>query len=166
MVSVFHFLKSIFKDRRSKIKNFLCTPLSDSVHFQGYVVDVCNKTIVHINSLRNNNSKNATSTAIATTVSDDENINFKSYFKQRVQFESDSFGVWLVAGIFSYAHALPLPSGLDDAFDIAYSSLERKTKIHSPVPTSSNWKNKDHINFFSTAHFMLLWKIHFVLNSF
>ena len=92
------------------------------MHFQSYVVDVYNKTIVHIDSLRNNNSKNATSTAIATTVFDDENINFKYYFKRRVQFESDSFGVWLVAGIFSYAQALPLPWGLDDAFDISYSS--------------------------------------------
>ena len=136
------------------------------MHFQGYVVDVCNKTIVHIDSLRNNNSKNATSTLIATILFDHENINFKSYFKQRVQFESDSFGVWLVAVTFSYVHALPLPSGLDDAFDIANSSLERKTEIHSSVPTSSNWKNKDHIDFFSTAHSMLFWKIHFVLNSF
>ena len=74
------------------------------MHFQGYVNDVCNKTTVHVDSLRNNNSKNATSKAIATTLFDSENISFKSYFKRRVQF---SCGVWLVADIVSYVHALP-----------------------------------------------------------
>ena len=50
-----------------------------------------------------------------------------------------------------------MPSGLDDAFDIAYSLLERKVEIpvNSSVPTSSNWKSEDHINFFSTAHFLV-----------
>ena len=151
------FFKKYLKKSQIKNKNFLCIPLSDGVHFQGYVADVCNKTIVHVDSLRNNNSKNATSKAIATTLFDDENINFKSYFKRRVQFDSNSCGVWLVAGIASYVHALPLPSGLDDAFDIAYSLLERKLEIpvNSSVPTSSNWKSEDHINFFSTAHFLV-----------
>ena len=151
------FFKKYLKKSQIENKNFLCIPLCDGVHFQGYVADVCNKTIVHVDSLRNNNSKNATSKAIATTLFDDENINFKSYFKRRVQFDSNSCGVWLVAGIASYVHALPLPSGLDDAFDIAYSLLERKVEIpvNSSVPTSSNWKSEDHINFFSTAHFLV-----------
>ena len=50
-----------------------------------------------------------------------------------------------------------MPSGLDDAFDFAHSSLERKAEIpvNSSVPTSSNWKSEDHINFFSTAHFLV-----------
>ena len=99
------------------------------MHFQGYVAAVCNKTVVHVHSLRNNNSKNATSKAIATTLFDDENINFKSYFKRRVQLDSNNCGVWLVAGIASYAHRLPLPSGLDDAFDIAYSPLGLKRRF-------------------------------------
>ena len=123
------FFKKHLKKSKIKNKNFLSIPLCDDVHFQGYIVDVCNKTIVDVQSLRNNNSKNATSKAVATTLFDDENINFKCYFKRRVQFDSNSCGVWLVAGIASYVHALPLPSVLDDAFDIAYSSLERKTEI-------------------------------------
>ena len=138
-------------------KNFLCIPLCDGVHFQGYVADVCNKTIVHVASIRNNNSKNATSKAIATTLFDDENINFKSYFKRRVRFDSNSCGVWLVAGIASYVHALPSPLELDNAFDIAYSLLERKAEIpvNSSLTTSSNWKSENHIKFFSTAHFLV-----------
>ena len=75
------FFKKYLKISQIEYKNFLWIPLYDGVHFQGYVADVCNKTIVHVDSLRNNNSKNATSKAIATTLFDDESINFKSYFK-------------------------------------------------------------------------------------
>ena len=151
------FFKKDVKKSQIENKNFLCISLCDAVHFQGYVVDVCNKTIVHVDSLRNNNSKNATSKAIATTLFDDENINFKSYFKRTVQFDSNNCGVWLVVGIAPYVHALPLPSGLDDTFVIAYSSLESKAEIpvNSSAPTSSNWKREDHIDFFSTAHFLV-----------
>ena len=41
---------------------------------------MCNKTIVHADFLRNNNSKNATSKATATTLFEEEN-NYKSYFE-------------------------------------------------------------------------------------
>ena len=126
---VYQFFKKHLKKSKINNNNFLSIPLCDGAHFQGYVVDVCNKTIVDVQSLRNNNSKNATSKAVATTLFDDENIKFKCYFKRRVQFDSNSCGVWLVAGIACYVHALPLPSVLDDAFDIAYSSLERKAEI-------------------------------------
>ena len=156
MVTVFHSLKNILKNRRSKIRIFLCIPLCDGVHFQGYVVDVCNKIIVHIDSIRNNSSKNATSKATEATLFDDANINFKFYFIWRIQFDSNICGVWLVAGIIPYVHALPLLLRLDDAFDIAYNSLERKAKIpiNSSVPTSSNWIRVDHIGVSLTTHFL------------
>ena len=50
-----------------------------------------------------------------------------------------------------------MPLGLDDAFDIAYTLLERNAEIavSSSIPTSSNWKSKYHIDFFSTAHFLV-----------
>ena len=100
------FLKKYLRKSQIKNKTFSCISVCDSVYFQGYVLDVSNKTIVHVDSLRNNNRKNATPAATATTLLDDENINFKFYFKQRVRFESNSFGIWLVAGIASYIHAL------------------------------------------------------------
>ena len=114
------FFKKYLTKSQIKNKNFLFIPLCDGVHFQGYVADVCNKTVVNADSLRNNDSKNVTSKAIATTLFDDENINFKSYFKRRVRFDSNSCGVWLVAGIASYVHALPLPSGLHLILHTAY----------------------------------------------
>ena len=69
------FFKKYLKKSLIENNNFLCIPQCDGVHFQGYVVDVCDKTIVHVISLRNNNSKNATSTAIAATLFDNGNIN-------------------------------------------------------------------------------------------
>ena len=111
---------------------------------------------MHVDSLQNDNSKNATSKPIAKTLFDDENINFKSYLKRRVQFDSTSCGVWIVA-VIAYVHALPMPSGLDDAFDNAYGSIERKAQIpvNLSIPTSTNCKSKDYINFFSTVHFLV-----------
>ena len=142
--------KKYIKKPQFENTNFLCISLCDGVHFGGYVVGACDKTVVHVNCLQNNNSKNATSRAIATTLFNGENINFKSYLKRRVQFYSNSCGVWSVAGIASYVHALPLPSGLDDAFDIESSLLENKAEIpvNSSVPTSSNWKSEDHFEIF------------------
>ena len=144
------FFKKYLKKSQIENKIFFCISLCDGVHFQGYAVDVCDKTVVHVDCLQNNNSKNAISRAIGTTLFDDKNINFKSYFKRRVQFYSSNCGVWLVAGIASYTHALPLRSGLDDAFDTACSLLEHKAEIpvNSSIPTSSNWKSEDHIDFF------------------
>ena len=128
------------------------------MHFQGYVADVCNKTIVHVDSPRNNNSKNAqpqkqsqlpylmTRTSTSNLI-----LNKVSSLTSTVVV----FGLLLVLP--AYVHAIPLPLGLDDAFDIAYSLLECKVEIpvNSSVPTSSNWKSEDHINFFSTAHFLV-----------
>ena len=51
---------------KSQIDNI---PLCDGVHFQGYVFGVCKKTIVHVNFLRNNNSKNATYLMTRTSTS-------------------------------------------------------------------------------------------------
>ena len=132
--------------------------MRDGVHFQGYVVDVRKKIIVHFDSLRNKSSRNATSKAISRTLFDNENINFESFFKERVQFDSNSCGVWLVAGITSYIHALPFPSDRDDAFEIAYSALEFKTNnivTNSSVPAPPNWKSEDHTELFSSAYFVI-----------
>ena len=50
-----------------------------------------------------------------------------------------------------------MPLGLDDEFGIAYSSLERKWEIpvDLSVPTLSNWKSKDDIDFFPTEYFLV-----------
>ena len=86
---------------------------------------------VHVDSLRQKNSKNSTSAIIASITFENDNVTFTSYFHSRVQF--------------------------DDAFDIAYGLLERKSEISSnpSVPTSGSWNSEDHITLFSTAHFLI-----------
>ena len=130
--------------KRSQIenKNFLCIPLCNSVRFQGYVVDVCNKTIVHVDSLQNNNIKKATSKTIATTLFDDDNIKTRTS-NLILNKESSLNPTAVVLACCQYCFfcpSLPLPSGLDDAFDIAYSLLEHKAEIpvNLSVPASSN----------------------------
>ena len=46
-------------------REFIVIPLCDGHHFQGYIVDVKKKQIVHIDSLTVQNSANATSRKIA-----------------------------------------------------------------------------------------------------
>ena len=134
MVSVFHSSKSILKYRRSKIRIFYVL-LSAAVCISKalFLIFVIKQKYMSI-SYEIIIAIDITSKAIDITLLDDKNINVKSYFKRRVQFDFNSWGVWLVTCIASYVHALLLPSGLDDAFDIACSSLERKVEI--PVNSS------------------------------
>ena len=62
-------------------------PLCDGVHFQGYVVDVMKKEIIHIDSLRPANGKNPVSDIIAEVLFQQKEVRFKSYFTTRVQFD-------------------------------------------------------------------------------
>ena len=50
------FFKKYLKISQIENKNFLCITLCCGVHFQGFVFDICNKTKVHVDILRNNNS--------------------------------------------------------------------------------------------------------------
>ena len=76
--------------------------------------------------------------------------------KRRVQFDSNSCGVSFVAGIASYVNALPLSSGLDDAFDIAYNSVERKAEIQLIcLYLHHQIGNSKIISIIFTAHFLV-----------
>ena len=107
-------------------KNILCIPLCDGVHFQGYVADVLKKEIIHIDSLRPANGKNPISNIIAKVLFEQKEIRFKLYFTTRVQFDSNSCGVWLIAAMAAYVQSLQKSPVRNDAFDIAFSLFERK----------------------------------------
>ena len=80
-------------------KQLLCILLCDGVHFQGYIVDINRYKIIHIDSLLSNNSNNRTSQKIAQNLFESEtNVQYESLFPTRRQFDSNSCGVWLVAG--------------------------------------------------------------------
>ena len=92
-------------------KQLLCIPLCDGVHFQGYIVDINHNKIIHIDSLSCNNSNNRTSKKIANSLFESgTNVQYESLFATRRQFDSDSCGIWLVAGITSFVLNLPIPS--------------------------------------------------------
>ena len=46
-------------------KNFLCIPLCDGVHFQGYIVNTKKRKIIHVDSLQWNSGSNPTSKLVA-----------------------------------------------------------------------------------------------------
>ena len=147
--------------KRSHIceKNILCIPLCDGMHFQGYVADVLKKEIIHIDSIRPANAKNPISDIVAKVIFEQKKVRFKSYFTTRVQFDSNSCGLWLIAAMAPYVHSLPKPSVRNDTFDIAFSSFERKKEFRdknfeSEVSSSENWKSEDHINIYTSAKFL------------
>ena len=138
----------------------MCVPLCDGVHFQGYVVDIMKKEIIHIDSLRPENGRNPVSDIIAKVLFEQKEVRFKSYFTARVQFDSNSCGVWFIAAMGAYVHSLPKPSVRNDAFDIAFCLFKRKKEFRdenvvSEALLSENWKSEDHINMYTSAKFLL-----------
>ena len=130
------------------------------MHFQGYVVDVLKKEIIHIDSLRAANGKNPISEIIAKVLFEQKEVRLKSYFTTKVQFDSNSCGVWLIAAMGAYVYSLPKPSVRNDAFDIALSLLERKKEfrdenVEFEVPSSENWKSEGHIKIYTSATFLI-----------
>ena len=89
--------------------------------------------------------KNPVSDIIAKVLFKQKEVRFKLYFTTRVQIDSNSCGVWLIAAMAAYVHSLPKPSVRNDAFDIAFSLFERRKEfreenVESEVPSSENWK--------------------------
>ena len=80
-------------------KEFLCIPLCDGVHFRGYVVNMREQKIIHIDSLGFKSARNPTSNLIAKILFEDgiceTFASFESFFQTRRQFDSNSCGVWL-----------------------------------------------------------------------
>ena len=108
-------------------KEFLCIPLCDGVHFEGYVVNVMEQKIIHIDSLGFKHARNPTSSLIEKILFEDglceTFVSFESFCQTRRQFDSNSCGVWLVAAICSYITCLPEILDRGDAFDICYNLL-------------------------------------------
>ena len=63
----------------------------------------------------------------------EKDIKFLSVFKERVQFDSSSCGIWLVAAFCSFVLGLPLPSEKREAFEIAINLIEHHSKEENSV---------------------------------
>ena len=99
------------------------------MHFQGYVVDVLKKELIHIDSLRPANGKKTILDITAKVLLLQKEVRCKSYITTRVQFESNSCDVWLIAAMAAYFHSLPKPTMRNDAFDIAFSLFQQKKEF-------------------------------------
>jgi len=119
----------------------VCIPLCDGVHFQGYIIDKENCTVAHIDSLNPRNFQNPTATELGNIFfPESKEIKFLSIFKERVQFDSSSCGIWLVAAYCSFVLGLPLPEDKRDAFELAMNLIEHKSKEAKNESNSSETK--------------------------
>ena len=105
-------------------KEFLCLPFCDGVHFEGYILDIKKREIVHIDSFRWNNEANPIAIRLAEIFFQGQEVTFRSYFSSKRQFDSITCGVWLVAGFSSFFIGLPENFVKKNAFEICYSLLD------------------------------------------
>ena len=102
---------------------------------------VCTFKVILQTHLDQQKGKKTISDIITKVLFEQNKVRFKSYFTERVQFDSNSCGVWLIAALAAYVHSLPKSSVRNYAFDITFSLFERKKEfrdenVQSEVPSS------------------------------
>ena len=136
-------------------KNVICIPLCDGVHFQGYIVNIKEHKIIHIDSLPWDQPKNPTSLQIAKILLETSKPIFESLFSERKQFDANSCGIWLVAGMPSYLINLPEISRRYNAFDIAYNLLYLNPIIQKVESLSPQFSTADQMKKIASADFLI-----------
>lgn len=131
------YFERYLKKEHTEGKKLLLIPLCDSVHFQGYIVDIQNHHIVHVDSLASKSPKNTTSKKISEILFDTQDATYSSLFNERVQFDSNTCGMWLISGLCSYALGLPIPQNSQDAYEIAFNLFEEKENITTSDVTNA-----------------------------
>ena len=76
-------------------------------------------------------------------MSENSQPTFESLFSKGKQLDSNSCGIWLVAGMSSYLMDLPNISCRNNAFDITYTSLERNSINQKFESLSSQFSTED-----------------------
>ena len=78
-------------------KNVICIPLCDGVHFQGYIVNIKEHKIIHIDSLRWDQPKNPTSLQVAKILFESSKQTFESLFSKKniVMITAVVYDLWL-----------------------------------------------------------------------
>ena len=140
-------------------KDYLYIPLCNGVHFQGYVINIKERKVVHVDCLRPNASDNPTAQMIAKILFDGDNVSFESAFKQPVQSKSNSCGVWMFSEMAYYVLGLLEVTRRDYSFDICESLVERKSNHLQVNETEARLKNPEiysdkQIEKFNTVEFL------------
>ena len=81
-------------------------PLCNSSHFHGYIVDLVDKKIIHVDSkyLRITATKRSVIDYLKEKYFPDESddITVESWYKEQYQFDSHTCGAWLILGMVGY----------------------------------------------------------------
>ena len=79
-------------------KKLICIPLCDGVHFQGYIVNIEELKIIHIDLLRWDHPEYPTSLQIAKILFENSNPTFESLFwrENNLMLTVVVYGLWLV----------------------------------------------------------------------
>ena len=156
------YFEKYLKPQQKAGKTYLLIPLCDGVHFQGYIVDIKKSKVIHVDSLRWDAAENATAIKIAQVLFGDSNASYESFYQSRMQFDTNSCGIWLVAGMCSFVIGLPEVIDRDNAFDICFSLLEqnKEHQISKPIAINdvnvlSEFCNEEQVKKFNSADFII-----------
>ena len=107
------------------------------IHFRGYTVNIKERKIIQIDSLRWTNRKIQPLIKLQKCCLKIHRQPLKPFFLERKQFYANCYGVWLAAEMCSYLINLPEISDKHNAF-IAYNLLERKL-----IPLVLYWRSDE-----------------------
>ena len=125
------------------------------VHFQGYIVNIKEHKIIHVDLFRWNQPKNSISIQIAKMLFQNSQPTFESLFSERKQFYANSYSVWLVAGMSSHLINLPEISDIYNAFYITYNLLELYPIIQKVESLSPQFFTEDQMKKIASADFLI-----------
>ena len=151
------FFGKYLKPSQIQNKDILCIPLCDGIHFQGYIINIKDKKIIPVDSLRWKTAEISTAKKIVDLFFKDGGVSYESLFRSRKQFDSNSCGAWLIAGMCSYVTELPELIDRKDAFDICYSLLGRIPKVPQDpnrIPFA-DFNPEEQVKKFSNADFLI-----------
>ena len=79
-------------------------PLCDNTHFYGFIINLAERNIIFVDSLRQIKSGKRSIVNILKEVyfGGSKSVRISSYFKNRAQNDSHSCGAWLIAGFVAY----------------------------------------------------------------
>ena len=121
--------------RPSIVKNrdIVMIPFCNEVHFTGYIIDVKNRHITLVDSFSWKDGKTKIALRLGEILFGGVNVAFSCFYKSKQQFDSNSCGAWLVAGMSAYLKGLTEVNDQNHAFEICNALLD--------TPLQKNTKN-------------------------
>ena len=113
------YLKQL-KPLNQSIKTLIIPILHDS-HFNGYIVslETSSKAVIYVDSIILNASEGSDfSKQIKDIVLDHDNVSHQTLYTEQMQLDTNSCGIWLVAGMISHVLEKSLPRDRDEAFNL------------------------------------------------